>query len=755
MNKNIVEFKGTVFKCVYNGDNFKTYAMTVDKQEYPNIQTNKYKNVSIVGNLPELTLEVEYEVTAEEQETKYGISYNVINIKRNVPTTSEDVLSFLKEILTIKQAQTLVEHYPDIIDRVRENRLDDIDLSKLKGIKQKSFNIIVDNIISNFYLMDLVTEFKNVLSLSVLKKIYKEYSSVDLLKEKLKKEPYTTLTKISGIGFRTADTIIAELQKENVIDFGCDIKTSPDRCYACLIYLLNQNESEGHTVMNLADLRTACIKLVPACSGHFTTVIRSNDIYYDKSTMEVALKETYETEKYIANDIIIRAHDNKLNWDYSIEEYRKVNGLDLSDEQMMLLSSVCKNNLTVLTAPAGSGKSFSTKALINMLKANRKSFILASPTGKAAKKLSEYTGEEAKTIHRTLGYISDGKNSSFEYHANNPLITDVVILDEVGMVDINLFAYLLKALKPSTKLVLIGDVYQLNSIGCGALLRDLVSCQVIPQITFSKIFRMGKGGVLTACTYVRQNQKFITSNTLTHIGEDKSYTFVPTSKDKINDSVIALYTKLLGKYSANDITVISSYNVGNNGCATLNRLLQPIANPNVNKSGMCITVGKADNQIKFYVGDIVVQCCNNYNVEIYKDKNECTPFDDEFSVEDETVAFIANGDMGEVVKIDGDYIIVCFDNIKVRYHKSSIALNIKHAFALSCHKMQGSQNKVIIFVAPSAHIFMLNNNIVYTAISRAEQTVFHLSDMKTLNIAMSKSDSGKRHTMLEKLLQNH
>ena len=219
MDNKQYKFKGVAIRCTYNTPDYKIYAMEVSKRDYPEIKQNKYNNVSILGELSDLTLGVEYEVTAEEQTNKYGTSYKVINLRRDMPTTVEGTYIFLSEILTDNQAQVLVEHYPDIIQKVKDNDLDDIDLSKLKGIGAKTFEKIKDKIITNFALMDLVIEFKNVLSMSIIKKIYDEYSSIDKLKEKLKVQPYTTLTRISRIGFKTADSIILQLQKENIIDF--------------------------------------------------------------------------------------------------------------------------------------------------------------------------------------------------------------------------------------------------------------------------------------------------------------------------------------------------------------------------------------------------------------------------------------------------------------------------------------------------------------------------------------------------------
>ena len=378
------KFKGVVIRCTYNTPDYKIYAMEVSKKDYPDIKQNKYNNVSILGELSDLTLGVEYEVTAEEQTNKYGTSYKVINLRRDMPTTAEGAYLFLSEILTENQAKVLIENYPNIIEKVKNNDLEDIDLRKLKGIGVATFNRIKDKIITNFALMDLVIEFKNVLSMNVIKRIYDEYSSIDKLKEKLRVEPYTTLTRVSRIGFKTADSIILQLQKENIIDFGYDVKTSPDRCLSCMLYLLEENENEGHTKMNLADLRQQCLKIVPACAEHFVEVIKDNNIYYNKDNMEVSLRATYDTEKYIANTILSNLNNENNVWNFDVEKYRAIGEFELSDEQMQILDVVCKNNIAILNGFAGAGKTASTQGIINMLKNNNKSFRLLSPTGKIA-----------------------------------------------------------------------------------------------------------------------------------------------------------------------------------------------------------------------------------------------------------------------------------------------------------------------------------------------------------------------------------
>ena len=577
-----LKFKGVIIKCTYNTPDYKIYAVDVNKKDYPDIKQNKYGNVSILGELSDLTLGVEYEITAEEQNNKYGVSYKVINIKRDMPTTAEGTFLFLSEILTYNQAKVLVENYPNIIQKVKDNDLDDIDLSKLKGIGEKTFEVIKDKIITNFSLMDLVVEFKNVLSMSIIKKIYDEYSSIDKLKEKLKSQPYTALTRISRIGFKTADSIILQLQKENIIDFGYDVKTSPDRCLSCVLYILEENENEGHTNMNLADLRQQCLKIVPSCADHFVDVIKDDNIYYNKEDMTVSLNKTYETEKYIADKILTNLKGANNTWEFDTQRYKKVGEFELSDEQMKILDVVCKNNIAILNGFAGAGKTASTQGIINMLKDNNKSFRLLSPTGRAAKVLAENTKESASTIHRGLGYIPP---NTWTYNEEHPLMCDIVIVDEFSMVDIWLFKKLLDAINfEHTKLLLIGDNAQLPSVSCGNLLHDFMEANIIPTVTLNRIFRYSNGGLMRVATDTRCCKEYLTkdmASKATVFGDNQDYMFIDLASELIPKNVVALYKKLLDNGSSiEDIQVLTAKNVGDCGSVQLNNMIQKIANPN-------------------------------------------------------------------------------------------------------------------------------------------------------------------------------
>lgn len=745
MNEKQFKFKGVVIRCTYNTPDYKIYAMDVSKKDFPEIKQNKYNNVSILGELSDLTLGVEYEITAEEQTNKYGTSYKVVNIRRDMPTTVEGTYLFLSEILTENQAKVLIEYHPDIIQKVKNNDLADVDLSKLKGIGVKTFEKIKDKIITNYCLMELVIEFKNVLSMSIIKRIYDEYSSIDKLKEKLRKQPYTTLTRISRIGFKTADSIVLQLQNENIIDFGFDVKTSPDRCLSCMLYLLEENENEGHTKMNLADLRQQCLKMVPSCAEHFVDVIKDDNIYYNKDNMEVALRSTYNTEKYIADTILANLKGANNIWDFDTQRYRKVGEFELSDEQMQILDVVCKNNIAILNGFAGAGKTASTQGIINMLKDSDKSFKLMSPTGRAAKVLHENTNEPASTIHRGLGYVPPNK---WTYNEYNKLHTDIVIIDEFSMVDIWLFKKLLEAIDfEHTKLLLIGDDAQLPSISCGNLLHDFMETSIIPTVTLNKVFRYSSGGLMRVATDTRCCKEYLTKdmkNKATTFGDNQDYMFIDLVSESISKNVVALYKKLLDNGSSiEDIQVLTAKNVGECGSVELNNMIQRVANPNYGSE-----VNMKIGDTTYYEGDLITQTVNNYNAEL-ADHRESNGFNLE---EESQTAFVANGEVGTIEEIYNTYVIANFGGIRVKYYRNDMNM-VKLGYCISIHRSQGGGFKTVILCTPQSHIFMLNSNLLYVGLTRMKEKLYHLGSLQSVNQAVKKKANLTRHTFMQNLLK--
>lgn len=745
-----VKFKGSVVRSIFSSDNFKIYAMDVDKDAYPDIKRTKYKNASICGDLPELAEGVEYEITAVEELTKYGYSYRVKDIKRDIPTTAEGVYFFLREILTENQANVLFKAYPNIIDLIKEDRADEVDVSLLHGIGEITFEKIKTKIIDNFCLMDIVTEFKGMLSLTMLRKIYNRYPSIELLRHKLKKEPYTTLTRVSGIGFKTADSIILDIQKEEIIDFGYDIKTSLDRCYACIVFLLQENEKDGNTKMNLADLRTECYNIVPACADHFVDAVQHPDIYYSKTTMDVSLSNTYEAEKYIADVIVENLHNDNNVWDYDIEKYRKVGEFSLSDEQIKAVENVCKYPISILNGPGGTGKSFSTQAIINMLEDNMLTFKLFSPTGKAAKILAEYTGRTASTIHRGLGY--NPSSGRWEYDEDNKLLCDIVVIDEFSMVDVFLFKSVIEAIDfDKTKLLMIGDNAQLPSVGCGNLLNDFMASKIIPTATLTTVFRYGEGGLMKVATDVRCCKTYLDNSmkdTATFFGNNQDYMFLDCDSERIPMHAVALYKKLLDKGNTVDnIQVLTAKNVGDQGTVALNNAIQKVANP---RCGDVIYMKVGETF--YYKGDLVIQTANNYNAELDMDY---LPLDAKAYYESQDKkppdAFVANGEVGIIEDIDNNCATINFDGVYVKYYRNNMQC-VNLGYAITIHKSQGSSIDNVILCTPQSHMFMLNSNLIYVGLTRMRKKCFHIGSLNSVNMAVHKKANLSRLTFMQGML---
>lgn len=759
-NAKIVEFTGTVVRKIWEDEasSFRIFALDVNPDEIAKkeLKRTKYGNVAIQGILHELGEGLDYQIKAEEVNGKNGYSYKVTNISRNRPKNAEDMYLFLKEVLTPDQAKIMYEAYPDIVQRVIDDRLDDIDLNKTCGIKEKRFEVIKRKIIENYALAEMVIEFKGLLSMSMIHKLYNSYSSVKALKQKLREDPYACLTRLDGIGFKTADSIALELEQEKVISFGYDLKTSKERCLAACVFLLRDNEVNGNTRMDLRELRNQIMKLVPACADKFVEAIKDNYIYYDKDKMVIALRKTYETERYISENLIEAVNINN-EWNINVSKYDFVDGSELSDEQKQVNKLLCKNQVVILAGFAGSGKSYSTQSVLNMCKDNNKFYLCLSSTGKAAKVLSEYIGEEAKTIHRGLGYPDMNSYNGWYYNLENKLPYDLVIIDEFSMTDVFLFEHVIDAIDfTRTKLLLVGDPAQCASVGAGNLLYDMIESNKIPKIILTKIFRYGEGGLMTVATDVRNGKSFLhdITSTMTTFGKNKDYTFIKSADKDIIKNAISLYKKLLSKeyqeskgvnLGVEDIQILTAKNVGLYGTVALNNELQKIANKNYG-SKKCFKVGDT----VFYEGDLIIQLQNNYKAELYV--NDMVFFDD-FGEPKKTL--IANGETGVILEINTSlqYVILDFNGVQVIYYRHDMQ-NVALGYVITSHKSQGSGIKVPIVIEPRSHIFMDTSNLLYVMLTRTKSMCFHLGLPETVNMAIKKKENLKRNTFTLDMLKS-
>lgn len=723
---------------------FRIYACETSDKD---VKINGYGNVSLLGNLPELSLGVEYEVKAKEENKNGNYQYKVISIKRDVPMDSSGVRLFLNEILTHSQVEEIMREYPNIITLVNEGKVDTIDLKKLHGIGEYIIKVIEKKILENFKFAEIIAEFNGLINYEILKKLYVKFPTVEQIKQEIKKNPYKCLTDISRIGFKTADNIILKFEKECIskdksgevppIKFDYDVKTSKQRLVACLDYLLSENENQGHTKMILEDVAKNLNIMVKDAYHHLVGVLKSDEFVIKKPY--VARREIYDTEVYISNSITTALRDNR-KWSVDLSKYEDKG---LTDEQLSAVKMVADNKVSVLNGSAGSGKTFTTKTIISMLEDNKISYCLACPTGKASKVLSKYTDRYAQTVHRLLG--AKGADI-FEMGEDNKLNTEIVIVDEFGMMDIFLTKNLLSAIDFNrTKLLLIGDSNQLPSVSCGNVFHDLLESNIVPKTALTKVFRYGVGGIMTVATNTRLMKETITdAYEKQHVlGEDKGYVYFNVNQEYMIKNLMSLYKKLLKTNNPEDIAVLTSYNKGDYGTVVINNALQELANPFVQlDDGKFIKV----YDTKFYENDLVMQTVNNYKARIYKERK--VGFYEE---EEESLTFISNGETGVITDIVNGCAIIKFGDELVIYNANEL-MNCRLSYACGIYKFQGDASKIVILLTPKAHTYMLNSNLIYVGLTRATDRVYHFGELKTFNRAIKIKENYDRQTFLGDLL---
>lgn len=730
---NIVTFKATpfrkTFEKIYNARWWRAYAVNVIDDYIEDIEKNKLGYVSIFGYIPDIDYSTEYTIVAlPEFKEPYGMGYRVLHITKKLENnySTKDTATFLFSVIPA-YASVLFEAYPDIMNRIINDI--PIDYSKTRGIKEKTYLKIKTKIFSNLKYMEYIVAFNDIMSTYLIEHIYNKYPSVDEAKEMLSKNPYKFFCSLPYVGFIKADKLILTISKIKNNNYNIDnnIKTSKERCLACIKYLLEKGEDDGNSCLSVQDLREYVSELAPECMDKFVACLIDEDLYFNEKLMVVALDKVYKVEKYIA-DTVLEAVKKPFIYDIDISKYSNIDGYSLTQEQMDFLNMTCKNSISILNGCAGTGKSFTIKALTEMLKDNNLTFTLLAPTGKAAKVIREYTNMKAMTIHKWLG------NDKF-------VCEDVIIIDEFSMVDIYIFYELLCCIDfKTTKLVIIGDNAQLLSVSTGNLLHEFIDTNIIPRVSLSKVFRYNDGGLMKVATDVRNGKSYFkTSNkNITQYGKD--YYFIETKKENIVDNAVSLYKKLIGKgLKPYDIELLSAQKVGNYGTKVINEQIQKEINPYYDTES-CVKI--ADDT--YYLKDIVIQMVNNYHAKKVKYVNN------EYIKESED-NFIANGEVGEIVGIINNHIYIQFNNEIMEYTHGDMKL-VQLGYAITVHKAQGSSARAVIFITPETHLFMLSSNLIYVALTRTKSICFHLGNETTVKRAIKKIENIKRKTMMHELL---
>lgn len=520
-------------------------------------------------------------------------------------------------------------------------------------------------------------------------------------RDDLQANPYHIFVDICDMSFTYADTIIMRCHHANP-DAYC-------RCQYAAYAVLQKNELEGNTRMTDAELARGVNEVAHEAMPHIVDIVKNDPlIHYEPSRHFVAFEQTYKDELLIADHLNERIRHGLSMVQHDLQKYRKNDNVNLTDEQMLALNMVLNNDVCMLNGPAGSGKSQTTKAILDMLDDIGKSYVCLTPTGISSKVMRGYTGRPASTIHMFL---------------TNVWKPDYVLIDESSMVSVHLLAVLLSQIGYEPKLVFIADNAQLASIQCGSLVQNMIDSGLIPRVELTKIFRYNSSGIVTMATDIRHGS-------CDHLTADfPDYLFVQEDENDPIGQVVEQYDRLIADgYSIDDIVVLCPFNK-RVGADAINAAISAKYNHN--------EPVRKNSAIK--LGDKVLNCKNNYHGGGKDD-------------------MIANGDVGYLRFIGYDYrtktntVAVEFaDGIK---NVGSLSV-LKQAYAMSTHKSQGSSAKAVIVLIDPIHGFMLSRNLLYTAVTRARERLVIVGDADTIIRGVRVEENMRRNTWLKEMLDNH
>lgn len=720
----MIEIEGTVEHIVYcNDENGYTVAKIKHNSEM----------VSIVGYIPFLNEGQRVRVKGEwVTHQNFGQQIKVESCVEVVPSTTEGIEKYLASGLIPGvgpvTAKRIVEKFgKDSLDIMEMNP---IRLTEVEGIGEKKALAIAEAFQDQRELRQVMVFLQSYgISTSYGMKIFKKYGQ-DTIKI-VKENPYRLCDDISGIGFKTADKIARNL--------GIDLN-SQSRIMSGIKYVLSSCTANGHTYMPKLVLLDECVKLLnvtgDAIENAMIYLVTSKQIVGENIEGDIAIYLTplYFSELGTAKKLIelsfYKDDEDFKNILDEIEEYEGENNIQFADEQKTAISLGVQNGVCVITGGPGTGKTTIIKCIIKIFEKRGMNIVLGAPTGRAAKRITETTGYEAKTIHRLLEmqFIPDENGPMFAMDESNPIEADAIIIDEASMVDILLMNSLLKAIAAGTKLIMVGDVDQLPSVGPGNVLRDIIESRVISVVRLDKIFRQADESLIAV------NAHLINSGQMPVLNDKyKDFFFIQkSSPNEIMDEIIELISRRLPMFkrgfdSMTDIQVLSPMRKGETGIQNLNSRIQQILNPP--------SENKKEKQFKDFIfreGDKVMQIKNNYSVGWRslsgKDDLEGTG--------------IFNGDIGYIKRIDIENQIatIVFDDEKEVDYDFSNFDELQLAYAVTIHKSQGSEFRVIVIPISYGPPMLMTRNLIYTGVTRAKELVV-LVGMRQALLSMIKNNT--------------
>ncbi|VHX74363.1 DNA helicase, RecD/TraA type [Clostridioides difficile] len=722
------KLEGMISEIVFkNEDNGYTIAHLVNEND----------EIVVVGCMPTLAIGESIEVEGKWVNHKiYGTQFEVNSFMPVTPSSLEGIYVYLSSGMIHGIGEKMAKR---IIDKFGVDTLEVIQnspekLQEVEGIGSKKVKQIVKSYEEDRELRNIIIQLSPFgITPNYCLKIYKKYKSSAI--EVINKNPYQLAEDIRGIGFKVADSIASKI--------GID-KNSKDRICQGILYTLNKSLSNGHTYLpehvliqdseKLLELNGEIIKecvmmLVYNQKIHIEKVNNENLIY---------LMPYYLAENGVCSQIVklsqYEFEDLKIDIDNEINVLEEDKKIKLAEKQILAVKESVNSGVLIITGGPGTGKTTTINAIIDIFENNGKSVTLAAPTGRAAKRMSETSNKEAKTIHRLLemGFSTDDDLTFFK-DEEDPINSDVIIVDEVSMVDIILMYNLLRAIKLGTRVILVGDSDQLPSVGAGNVLKDMINSNIINVVKLNEIFRQAQESMIIVNAHKINNGEPLYLNT-----KGKDFFFIRKStNEEILNEIIGLVNERLPKFykvdKLKDIQVLSSMRKGELGVTNLNIELQKYLNKKEK-----FKVEESFSKRLFRVGDKVMQVKNNYTKKWETEDQK------------ESGEGIYNGDIGYVYHIDKDKktIYILFDQTKIVSYLYDELDEIDHSFCTTIHKSQGSEFPVVVLPIAWAPPMLLSRNLLYTAVTRAKKLVVLVGDVKYLEYMIKNNRVNQRYSKL-------
>lgn len=705
---------GTVERVVFHSEDsgFTVLRLRVQDRREPVTVTGHLATVS-TGEFVEC-------VGAWNNDKTYGLQFKAGELSVVPPATTEGIEKYLASGMVKGVgryfAKTLVDAFGEEVFTVIEK--DPNRLLTLTGIGKKRMELIVEAWQEQKTVRDIMVFLQSHgVGTARAVKIYKTYG--DKAIATVSGNPYRLVLDIQGVGFKTADTIAAKLGTPS---------DSPLRARAGIRYVLQQISLEGHCAATRERLIADSVELLGTQEEVVQAAIQEEIVNGGLVQDEingipgVYLAQLYRAESSVAVSVR-RLADGDLPWAgvdslEAIGMAEEMTGLALSASQKEALKLAVRSKFLVITGGPGVGKTTLVNAILQIMRSRKLKVALCAPTGRAAKRMTESTGIEAKTIHRLLEF--DPHTFDFKHGRDNPLNTDLVVVDESSMIDVLLMAKLLAAVPESAAVILVGDADQLPSVGPGAVLGDIMASGVVPFVRLTEIFRQESESRIIINAH-RINRGKMPLN----VEDDRltDFYFVPAAEQedirrKLLEVVLKRIPHRFGFDPVRDIQVLTPMNRGGLGTNALNAALQKELNPN---SGNGVSRFGTD----YSEGDKVIQLVNNYDKEVF------------------------NGDIGVISSVDHEEnsIVVDFDKRQVEYEFAELD-ELALAYATSIHKSQGSEYTAVVIPLAMQHFMLLQRNLLYTAVTRGKKLVMIIGQAKALATAVGNSEVDKRFTNL-------